>query len=906
MLRLTVGFLVVLLLAVHNAPFIVRDQTLQWLLDNGAQHARFDRLRIDWLAGRVQIDHLAASAEGKPPLRIDNLSLELDYSALFDKRLLLKRIHIQGVDIGIREAGTALWLGPIDLNTLQQSSAKEEPAAPTEPSDWRVGLAVLALQDIHWQASVAEQNYSLSIHQGDLADLYLWDLQQQVAFNFAGEVNGAPINLTSTSQPLPEQKQGEITLQLDNFPVHSVTAPFVPGLRAMLDVDLTLKLTTDLERSAHSVLKRGSIRISDLSYQDEQLKLDNEQLRWSGEVSLTAENNQLRQLSTQGNLNLSKAAVEQNQNSLALAWLNLKTDFNMQGLERLHINDLALSLRDLALAQQDQKAQLQNLELTTQVQLSGLQEKTTAAQISDLSLAIDHLRLQQQTQQLTLASINAQASAKGADLASWHVDLPELLIKKLQVKNAETELLGLKQLQLKQASMQTEQAIALQDIQLEQLVVQGKEGVFSQWQNMALSGVQLNNLNRLKVKRIDLKNSQTRIHLDSQRNLEDLDWLLARLQTKAQDDQKSAKSAPPSEPFHVAIGQVRLSGDNRFNIRDQGVKPAFTTQLEVHKLDLKGIDTAAKRGKTQYQLKAKNKFSSLDAKGQIELFSGDFGGDWDITIKGLELPQVSPYSMEYTGYYLHSGQLNFSSQGEIAARKLAGKTDIRLNRLDVEARNDKRSGEFNQKVTMPLEMAIGILQDNDDNIDLKIPVDGSLDDPQFGYQTVINKLAGKGLRSAAMGYLSKALQPFGTLISIGQMVVDAQKKGSFISLQPIYFAPGATAIDAEAQQYLAKLANMMAERKALRMNICGRAVAADLPNIQMLLAEENKKREKPFTPEQLQVAQQERLTQLAEQRSDAIKAVLTQEKAISIERLFSCFPEVELSSDERPQAALGL
>ncbi len=267
---------------------------------------------------------------------------------------------------------------------------------------------------------------------------------------------------------------------------------------------------------------------------------------------------------------------------------------------------------------------------------------------------------------------------------------------------------------------------------------------------------------------------------------------------------------------------------------------------------------------------------------------------------------MSPYSLEYTGYYLQSGQLSLTTKGTIKNRKLDGESDIRLNKLEVEARNGERSGEFDQKVSMPLGTAIMILQDNDNNIDLQIPLDGSLDDPQFGYQTIINKLAGKGLKNAAMGYLTKALQPFGALISIGQMMMDANEKGSFIELQPVFFAPGQSALSAESKQYMAKLAQMMTERQGMRMNICGLAVAGDRPVVWAGIVEVNKKRKKPVEDDILLLELQPAMQQLAQARSDAVKGQLSQKQQIDIERLFSCYPKVDLKSKEKPQVSLGL
>ena len=44
----------------------------------------------------------------------------------------------------------------------------------------------------------------------------------------------------------------------------------------------------------------------------------------------------------------------------------------------------------------------------------------------------------------------------------------------------------------------------------------------------------------------------------------------------------------------------------------------------------------------------------------------------------------------------------------------------------------------------------------------------------------------------------------------------------------------------------------------------------------------------------------------AQARSDAIKGQLSAGQGISIERLFSCYPKVDLLSKEKPQVSLGL
>ena len=146
MLRFLISSIVIITLFLHNLPMLVRDQAVIWLLDNGAETAQLKAIKVDWFAGRIMIDRLHAEAQGKPTLSVDKLLVDLEFSALGDKKILLSLVEVQGIDSGIREEGQSLWLGPIDLNAL---SGEEKEKAESEPSGWSFGLTKLSLDDIH-------------------------------------------------------------------------------------------------------------------------------------------------------------------------------------------------------------------------------------------------------------------------------------------------------------------------------------------------------------------------------------------------------------------------------------------------------------------------------------------------------------------------------------------------------------------------------------------------------------------------------------------------------------------------------------------------------------------------------------------------------------------------------------
>ncbi len=76
---------------------------------------------------------------------------------------------------------------------------------------------------------------------------------------------------------------------------------------------------------------------------------------------------------------------------------------------------------------------------------------------------------------------------------------------------------------------------------------------------------------------------------------------------------------------------------------------------------------------------------------------------------------------------------------------------------------------------MPVDVALDLLRDSDDRISLKLPVSGSLTDPQFGTGDIIRQATQSALQNAAMSYVKSALQPLGTIMLVGNLAAKAAR-----------------------------------------------------------------------------------------------------------------------------------
>jgi hypothetical protein len=139
---------------------------------------------------------------------------------------------------------------------------------------------------------------------------------------------------------------------------------------------------------------------------------------------------------------------------------------------------------------------------------------------------------------------------------------------------------------------------------------------------------------------------------------------------------------------------------------------------------------------------------------------------------------------------------------------------VNLKDLKFEPLSAEEAKKLSAAVGMPVETAVGLLQDSDNAINLTIPIRGTISKPEYDLSDAIGQAVGGALKS---------LFPPTALAS---MLISAGKSG--IAFQPIPFAGGSDALGPKAMSFADKLAELLTERPKLSIRVCGRATAEDL------------------------------------------------------------------------------
>lgn len=119
--------------------------------------------------------------------------------------------------------------------------------------------------------------------------------------------------------------------------------------------------------------------------------------------------------------------------------------------------------------------------------------------------------------------------------------------------------------------------------------------------------------------------------------------------------------------------------------------------------------------------------------------------DLFLTVKGLDMRQLSPLAMKYTGYPLEEGIFGLTSRNTINASSLSGQNVLDIYKVSV---GDRRK-DVDPNIKIPLKAALYVLKDKDDKILIDMPVKGNVDSPEFNYMKVVWKTLGNLLVKVA-------------------------------------------------------------------------------------------------------------------------------------------------------------
>jgi hypothetical protein len=460
--------------------------------------------------------------------------------------------------------------------------------------------------------------------------------------------------------------------------------------------------------------------------------------------------------------------------------------------------------------------------------------------------------------------------------------------------------------------------------------------------NISVDGITVEKMSRIGIDAIRMDTLNAWIQRKEGGALEAMEILSASLphgsDTLKQSGGGSTSSSGPG--MSAAVGIFSLTGENRIVFRDLDVQPPFQTEIDSLSVQVLDLDTGKDAGPATVAVKAgMGKYSSVSLDATVN-------PPWDkpdlnihTRLAAIDLPQLTPYTNRYLGYILKSGHLDLDLDTVVERGNITAQAEVLVNRIEMDPVKEEDAQRAEDRLGIPVNTALSLLKDKNDDIELTLPIEGNLDDPEFKATDIVLTATGNALKKGVTAYygdlgatlLTGGLIPPGTFSFLGALFSGA----TTMSFEPVLFDPLDEILSTESEEYLGQLAGKLSEKPGVRLVLCGKVTHADIAALRQkafdaaisaagmegpastVLDENDTKPASdvvedqplpaeagttpatvntgPLSVEDLPLTDEEKevLIEMAKQRALAVKGFLTEKGGLDPDRLFVCYSDVE-------------
>nr|WP_311528282.1 DUF748 domain-containing protein [uncultured Ralstonia sp.] len=359
---------------------------------------------------------------------------------------------------------------------------------------------------------------------------------------------------------------------------------------------------------------------------------------------------------------------------------------------------------------------------------------------------------------------------------------------------------------------------------------------FLRWRSLALNRIQANydgNTPHVRVGGVALSSFYARVIINpnGRLNLQDIRVQSdeeRRSLTQSEPASGAAASAPAAAPVvapapvtapasavtasaptpkaggaDLRVDAITLQ-DGNIRFTDNFVKPNYTANLTAIGGTIGTISTAANQTPADVTLRGSvDGTAPVDIHGKVNPLAPTAFVDLTAKADGVELTNLTPYSAKYAGYPITKGKLTMDLHYLLDGGKLTADNHIFIDQLTFGDRVESKDA-----TNLPVRLAVSLLKNSRGEIDVRVPVSGSLSDPQFSIGGVILR--------AFVNLIARAVTaPFSLLAS-------AFGGSGGEELGYIEFDPGTSTISQASIAKMDKLATALKDRPALKVDIVGR------------------------------------------------------------------------------------
>lgn len=821
-------------LASWLTPVFIEDEVQDYFKQHDAEIA-IERFSVNLFTSSVNIEGVLISQREETLAELGVLSVNVDLLALVRGEIVVDKLLIGGLNLTavndkdewqvkgvfLPENSPEQDNSPeLDNSREQESSREPQNSSETNSAQgWPIYLAQLELTNSRFLVEQKGIADELKVHRITLEDLSVQG--NKVALELAAVLSVNSLPLVFDSQI--ETQGNDVNLKFD-----------------LDEAELSLK---DIARLGAEFIP-------------EQVNINNGRLVLENEFAVAIKGPEVKVDLSESQVELKDVEVVQNQLAIELSSLRLSTEAKVALVRNSEtVNDAASE------GETQDKPQL-SLSATNAFIAENLIVKAVAT--GDMLTSVKQLEIPK-------VSVEQQVTQDAPKITIERVNIDELLVSQVS-DTAKPAALKINAIAIDN-SLLTATSLDIETITLETLDSQ----LLLDNQQQLTTLFKLSNEDSVTGESVSQTNSQTGVTQESTAE-----------NTTTEQSKPVADSEVASEPaMTLRIGELVLTPDSLINLEDLSHTVPVKQVFDIEQLQLKNIQNYAPENeadKTDVKVAVKvGKYGTMKIDAQMPWIKDNHTFNGTLDIKNVSLPKFSPYLNQSAGLAITAGQFDMLVDLNALDGHFDGEATLEFRGLKLGGQSENDDGTVNDKSNIGLNAALAKLADDKGNFGLTIPIEGELENIQFGSGGLIALIIEKALYESAKSYVLNTMVPYSMVANVA--IVAGQQLFK-IRMNDLDFEASQVAISPSQNEFVKELAALMTAHDDVQVQVCPYVTKTELSQ----------------AANSSSLDSNGLLQKIGTERAEALKDVLVEQHAIAPSRLLLCSPQ--LDEDEKGQPRL--
>ncbi len=268
----------------------------------------------------------------------------------------------------------------------------------------------------------------------------------------------------------------------------------------------------------------------------------------------------------------------------------------------------------------------------------------------------------------------------------------------------------------------------------------------------------------------------------------------------SESDAGDSDSKDAAPPMNIRIGGIALA-DASADFADLSLPLPFAVKVDSINGKMSTISTTSNEpSEVSFEGKV-DEFGYARISGNVTPLQVTRNTDLVLNFENIDVPKFTPYSIPFAGREVTNGTLDLKLGYQVKDSQLVGDNSIVLSDFELGEKVPHPDA-----IDLPLGLAVALLKDVNGKIDIDLPVNGNVDDPEFSYGGVVLRALGNLL-------VKIVVSPFTALGSMLGMEAS--------ELEHVKFLDGRADLTPPEKEKATKLAQALAQRPELQLSIAG-------------------------------------------------------------------------------------